>query len=44
MDGRTVIQWDKDDSAWIGLVKFDLLGLGGAQPQLSAEGDEDDDF
>ena len=28
MDGRTVIQWDKDDSAWIGLVKFDLLGLG----------------
>ncbi|HWL03263.1 MAG TPA: error-prone DNA polymerase [Microbacteriaceae bacterium] len=28
MDRRTVIQWDKDDSAWIGLVKFDLLGLG----------------
>ncbi|MFV0375480.1 error-prone DNA polymerase [Microbacterium sp.] len=28
MDGRTVIQWDKDDAAWMGLVKFDLLGLG----------------
>ncbi|MFT4230550.1 MAG: error-prone DNA polymerase [Microbacterium sp.] len=28
MKGRTVIQWDKDDSAWMGLVKFDLLGLG----------------
>ncbi|WP_029146162.1 error-prone DNA polymerase [Microbacterium luticocti] len=28
MPGRTVIQWDKDDSAWMGLVKFDLLGLG----------------
>ena len=28
----------------IGIDKFDLLGLGGAQPQLSAEGDEDDDF
>lgn len=27
-DKRTVIQWDKDDSAWMGLVKFDLLGLG----------------
>jgi len=25
---RTVIQWDKDDAAWMGLVKFDLLGLG----------------
>ena len=28
MDNRTVIQWDKDDAAWMGLVKFDLLGLG----------------
>ena len=28
MEGRTVIQWDKDDAAWMGLVKFDLLGLG----------------
>lgn len=28
MDKRTVIQWDKDDAAWMGLVKFDLLGLG----------------
>jgi error-prone DNA polymerase len=28
MEDRTVIQWDKDDSAWMGLVKFDLLGLG----------------
>lgn len=28
MPGRTVIQWDKDDAAWMGLVKFDLLGLG----------------
>ena len=28
MDDRTVIQWDKDDAAWMGLVKFDLLGLG----------------
>jgi error-prone DNA polymerase len=28
MDRRTVIQWDKDDAAWMGLVKFDLLGLG----------------
>ncbi len=26
--GRTVLQWDKDDCATIGLVKFDLLGLG----------------
>ncbi|TDD46688.1 error-prone DNA polymerase [Kribbella antibiotica] len=25
---RTVLQWDKDDCAWMGLVKFDLLGLG----------------
>jgi error-prone DNA polymerase len=28
MAGRTVLQWDKDDCAAIGLVKFDLLGLG----------------
>ncbi|MCH8982712.1 MAG: error-prone DNA polymerase [Acidobacteria bacterium] len=28
MEGRTVIQWDKDDSAAVGMVKFDLLGLG----------------
>ncbi|WP_236683395.1 error-prone DNA polymerase [Demequina sediminicola] len=28
MPGRTVLQWDKDDCADAGLVKFDLLGLG----------------
>ncbi|MSS45892.1 error-prone DNA polymerase [Cutibacterium sp. WCA-380-WT-3A] len=28
MHGRTVLQWDKEDCAWMGLVKFDLLGLG----------------
>ena len=28
MPGRSVVQWDKDDCAAIGLVKFDLLGLG----------------
>ena len=28
MDARTVLQWDKDDCEWMGLVKFDLLGLG----------------
>ncbi|MCU1479629.1 MAG: error-prone polymerase [Subtercola sp.] len=28
MDDRTVLQWDKDDCAWMGLVKFDMLGLG----------------
>ncbi|MGH3482137.1 MAG: error-prone DNA polymerase [Nocardioidaceae bacterium] len=28
MEGRTVLQWDKDDCASMGLVKFDLLGLG----------------
>jgi error-prone DNA polymerase len=28
MEGRTVIQWDKDDSSAVGIVKFDLLGLG----------------
>ncbi|WP_199441841.1 error-prone DNA polymerase [Umezawaea beigongshangensis] len=26
--GRTILQWDKDDCASVGLVKFDLLGLG----------------
>ncbi|MEP6599637.1 MAG: error-prone DNA polymerase, partial [Actinomycetota bacterium] len=28
MADRTVLQWDKDDCAASGLVKFDLLGLG----------------
>ena len=28
MPNRTVLQWDKDDCAAVGLVKFDLLGLG----------------
>jgi error-prone DNA polymerase len=28
MADRTVLQWDKDDCAATGLVKFDLLGLG----------------
>jgi len=28
MEDRTVLQWDKDDCAAAGLVKFDLLGLG----------------
>ena len=28
MKDRTVLQWEKDDCAWMGLVKFDLLGLG----------------
>src|SRR4051794_29579456 len=28
MEGRTVLQWDKDDCAAAGLVKIDLLGLG----------------
>ena len=28
MENRTVLQWDKDDCASVGLVKFDLLGLG----------------
>jgi error-prone DNA polymerase len=27
-EGRTVLQWDKEDCAAAGLVKFDLLGLG----------------
>jgi error-prone DNA polymerase len=28
MDKRTVLQWDKDACEFMGLVKFDLLGLG----------------
>ncbi|MDH2455600.1 error-prone DNA polymerase [Corynebacterium bovis] len=28
MEDRSVVQWDKDDCAAVGLVKFDLLGLG----------------
>jgi error-prone DNA polymerase len=28
MRGRTVVQWDKEDCAGLGLVKIDLLGLG----------------
>nr|WP_170265707.1 error-prone DNA polymerase [Gordonia araii] len=28
MKDRSILQWDKDDCAAIGLVKFDLLGLG----------------
>jgi error-prone DNA polymerase len=28
MEDRTVIQWDKDDCADLGIVKVDLLGLG----------------
>jgi error-prone DNA polymerase len=28
MENRTVLQWDKDSCAWMGLVKFDFLGLG----------------
>ena len=28
MPGRVVLQWDKDDCADFGLIKFDLLGLG----------------
>lgn len=28
MEGRTIIQWDKDDCADMGLPKYDLLGLG----------------
>lgn len=27
-EGRTILQWDKDDCEAAGLVKFDLLGLG----------------
>jgi error-prone DNA polymerase len=28
MPGRTIVQWDKDDCADMGIVKVDLLGLG----------------
>jgi error-prone DNA polymerase len=28
MEGRTIIQWDKDDLGRSGIIKFDLLGLG----------------
>lgn len=28
MSGRTVLQWDKEDCQWMGLVKFDMLSLG----------------
>ncbi len=28
MEGRSILQWDKEDCAAAGLVKFDLLGLG----------------
>ena len=28
----------------IGIDKFDLLGMGGAAPQIAVEGDDDDDF
>jgi error-prone DNA polymerase len=28
MPGRSVVQWDKDDCADLGLIKVDLLGLG----------------
>lgn len=28
MENRTIVQWDKDACASMGLVKFDLLGLG----------------
>ncbi len=28
MADRSILQWDKDDCASVGLVKFDLLGLG----------------
>ncbi len=28
MPNRSVLQWDKDDCAAVGLVKFDMLGLG----------------
>ena len=28
MPGRTVVQWDKDDCAHMGIIKVDLLGLG----------------
>lgn len=28
MEGRRVVQWDKDDCADLGIIKIDLLGLG----------------
>jgi error-prone DNA polymerase len=28
MPGRTVVQWDKEDCADLGVIKVDLLGLG----------------
>ena len=28
MPGRSILQWEKDDISTLGLVKFDLLGLG----------------
>ena len=28
MEGRTVVQWDKDDCSDMGIIKVDLLGLG----------------
>ena len=28
MPGRTVVQWDKEDCADMGIIKVDLLGLG----------------
>jgi error-prone DNA polymerase len=28
MEGRTVIQWDKDDLETLGLLKVDVLALG----------------
>ncbi len=28
MPGRTVVQWDKEDCAELGIIKIDLLGLG----------------
>ena len=28
MPGRTVVQWDKEDCANLGIIKVDLLGLG----------------
>jgi len=28
MPGRSVVQWDKDDCAALGIVKVDLLGSG----------------
>lgn len=28
MPGRTVVQWDKEDCAGLGIIKVDLLGLG----------------